>query len=89
MGIKLWCIGNEMDGPWQIGHLEAEDYGKKARETAKMMKWVDDSIEVVVCGSSNSAMPSFPEWDRKVLSIPTRRSTTSLCIATLKMRGMN
>ena len=67
MGISLWCIGNEMDGPWQIGHLDAIDYGKKAREAAKMMKWVDDSIEVVVCGSSNAEISTFPEWDRQVL----------------------
>ncbi|MBP3909101.1 MAG: alpha-N-arabinofuranosidase [Turicibacter sp.] len=66
-GIKTWCIGNEMDGPWQTCHLSAEDYGKKALETAKMMKWVDDSIELVVCGSATSLMPTYPEWDRIVL----------------------
>ncbi|MGL4337321.1 MAG: alpha-N-arabinofuranosidase [Turicibacter sp.] len=65
--IKTWCIGNEMDGPWQICHLTAEDYGKKALETAKMMKWVDNDIELVVCGSATSLMPSYPEWDRIVL----------------------
>lgn len=66
-GVKYWCIGNEMDGPWQIGHLEAEDYGKKAREAAKMMRWHDPSIELVVAGSSHINMPTFPEWDRVVL----------------------
>lgn len=66
-GIKLWCLGNEMDGPWQICHLSAEDYGKKALEAAKMMRWVDPQIELVACGSSNSSMPTFPEWDRIVL----------------------
>lgn len=65
--IKTWCIGNEMDGPWQICHLDAVDYGKKALETAKIMKWIDDSIELVVCGSSHSLMPTYPEWDRIVL----------------------
>jgi alpha-N-arabinofuranosidase len=65
--IKTWCIGNEMDGPWQTCHLDATDYGKKALETAKIMKWVDDSIELVVCGSSNSFIPTYPEWDRIVL----------------------
>ena len=65
--IKTWCIGNEMDGPWQTCHLSAEDYGKKALETAKMMKWVDNSIELVVCGSATSIMPTYPEWDRIVL----------------------
>ena len=67
LGIKTWCVGNEMDGAWQICHLDAADYGKKARETAKIMKWVDDSIELVVSGSSSSRLPSFPEWDRIVL----------------------
>lgn len=65
--IKLWCIGNEMDGPWQICHLDAVDYGKKALEAAKIMKWIDDSIEVVVCGSATALMPTYPEWDRVVL----------------------
>lgn len=65
--IKLWCIGNEMDGPWQIGHLSAEEYGRKALQTAKIMKMVDSEIELVVCGSSTSSMPTFPEWDRIVL----------------------
>lgn len=66
-GIKTWCIGNEMDGPWQICHLDAADYGKKARETAKIMKWIDDKIDLVVCGSATSLMPTYPEWDRIVL----------------------
>lgn len=66
-GIKTWCVGNEMDGPWQICHLEAAEYGRKAREAAKMMKWVDPSIECVLCGSATSTMPTYPEWDRTVL----------------------
>ncbi|MDR2953053.1 MAG: alpha-N-arabinofuranosidase [Treponema sp.] len=65
--IKLWCVGNEMDGPWQICHLDAHDYGKKALETAKIMKWVDPSIELCICGSATSSLPTFPEWDRLVL----------------------
>jgi alpha-N-arabinofuranosidase len=65
--IKVWCLGNEMDGPWQIGHLSAEDYGKKALEAAKIMHWVDPNIQLVACGSSNTEMPTFPEWDRTVL----------------------
>ncbi|MBP5157947.1 MAG: alpha-N-arabinofuranosidase [Treponema sp.] len=66
-GIKTWCVGNEMDGPWQIGHLSADDYGKKALEAAKIMKWTDDSIKLVVCGSATTSMPTYPEWDRTVL----------------------
>ncbi len=46
-GIKVWCLGNEMDGPWQTCHLSAEDYGKKALETAKIMKWVDPDIKLM------------------------------------------
>lgn len=67
MNIKLWCIGNEMDGEWQTCHLDADDYGKKALETAKIMKWIDDSIELVVCGSASALQQTYPEWDRKVL----------------------
>ena len=65
--IKYWCIGNEMDGSWQICHLNANDYGKKALEAAKIMKWTDDSIKVVVCGSSTPSISTYPEWDRIIL----------------------
>ena len=66
-GVKVWCVGNEMDGPWQIGHLDMNEYGKKALEAAKMMKWQDPSIKTVLCGSSHNRMPTFPEWDRVTL----------------------
>lgn len=65
--IKTWCLGNEMDGPWQMGAKTAEEYGRIANEAAKMMKWTDPSIELVACGSSGRKMPSFPEWERIVL----------------------
>lgn len=66
-GIKVWCLGNELDGCWQMGHKTAEEYGRLATETAKMMKWVDPSIELVACGSSNIHMPTFGEWELTVL----------------------
>ena len=66
-GIRTWCLGNEMDGPWQIGHKTAEEYGRLAAEAGKAMKLVDPCIELVVCGSSNSSMPTFGEWERTVL----------------------
>jgi len=65
--VKYWCVGNEMDGPWQIGHLEADEYARKAREAAKMMHWQDPSLKLVACGSSNTEMPTYPDWDRLVL----------------------
>lgn len=65
--IKTWCLGNEMDGPWQIGHKTAVDYGRIALESAKVMKWVDPTIELVACGSSSKEMPTFPEWEATVL----------------------
>lgn len=67
-GIKLWCLGNEMDGPWQIGHKTADEYGRLAEEAGKAMKLVDSSIELIACGSSNSRMPTFGSWERTVLS---------------------
>ena len=67
-GIKLWCLGNEMDGPWQMGSKTAYEYGRAANEAAKMMKWVDDSIETVACGSSSSGMPTFGDWEYTMLS---------------------
>lgn len=65
--VKLWCLGNEMDGPWQICHKTADEYGRIAVETAKVMRWVDPSIELVACGSSNSSMSTFPQWEATVL----------------------
>ena len=65
--IKTWCLGNEMDGDWQICHKTAEEYGRAATETAKVLKWVDPSIELVACGSSDPNMPTFGEWERTVL----------------------
>ncbi len=65
--IKTWCLGNEMDGPWQIGHKTAAEYGRIAQEAAKVMKWVDPSIELVACGSSNRTMPTFADWEATVL----------------------
>ena len=65
--IKLWCLGNEMDGPWQIGHKTAGEYGRLALETAKVMRLTDPDIELVLSGSSNSSMPTFGSWDYTVL----------------------
>ena len=65
--IRLWCLGNEMDGPWQLGHKSAEEYGRLAAETAKAMRAVDPSIELVACGSSMPTMPTFGAWEATVL----------------------
>ncbi len=65
--VKTWCLGNEMDGPWQLGHKTAEEYGRLANETAKAMRQVDPSIQLVSCGSSNSEMPTYPAWEATVL----------------------
>ncbi len=67
-GIKVWCLGNEMDGPWQMGQKTAYEYGRTANEAAKMMKWVDPSIELVACGSSGSGMPTFGDWELTMLN---------------------
>lgn len=66
-GIKLWCLGNEMDGPWQIGHKDADAYGQLAEETGKLFKQYDPSLELVACGSSNPDMPTFGSWEATVL----------------------
>ena len=66
-GVKHWCLGNEMDGPWQIGHKTAHEYGRLANEVAKTLRAFDKSLELIVCGSSNSDMKTYPEWERVVL----------------------
>ena len=66
-GVKLWCLGNEMDGPWQVGQKTAVDYGRLAAETGKAMRWVDPTIELAACGSSGRNMPTFGAWEDAVL----------------------
>ncbi|WP_307844319.1 arabinosylfuranosidase ArfA [Actinospica acidithermotolerans] len=66
-GIRLWCLGNEMDGPWQIGQKTATQYGQLAAETAKAMRRIDPELELVACGSSNERMPTFGSWEAEVL----------------------
>ena len=62
-GIELWCLGNEMDGPWQVVQKTAEEYGRLAYETAKALRLFDPKLELVACGSSFAAMPTFPDWE--------------------------
>ncbi len=68
-GVKLWCLGNEMDGPWQMGHKDAVHYGQTANETAKLMKWTDPSVQTILCGSSSYGMRTFGEWETTTLDI--------------------
>ena len=65
--VQHWCLGNEMDGPWQIGHMSATEYGFKAADAARQMRYVDHSLKLVACGSSGPFMPTYLEWDREVL----------------------
>ncbi len=67
LGIKFWCLGNEMDGPWQICQKTPDEYGRIAKETAKLMRWVDPSIELAACGSSAYDMPTYGVWEDRVL----------------------
>jgi alpha-L-arabinofuranosidase len=65
--VKLWCLGNEMDGPWQLGHVPADQYAIRAQQAAKLMKDTDPSIETVICGTCNISLPTYMDWDRTVL----------------------
>jgi alpha-N-arabinofuranosidase len=66
-GVKFWCLGNEMDGPWQICQKTATEYGRTAKETAKVMKLVDPAVQLAACGSSHRNMPTFGAWEYEVL----------------------
>jgi alpha-N-arabinofuranosidase len=66
-GVKYWCLGNEMDGPWQMGHLPARDYGRKARDTARQIRVINPDAKLIACGSSNTILPTYLVWDREVL----------------------
>ena len=65
--VQHWCLGNEMDGPWQIGHMAATEYGLKAADAARQMRDVDRDLKLIACGSSGPFMPTYLEWDREVL----------------------
>src|SRR5919198_195161 len=65
--VRYWCLGNEMDGPWQMGHMPAREYGRKARDTARQIRVIDRGLQLVACGSSNTIMPTYLVWDREVL----------------------
>jgi len=65
--LKYWCLGNEMDGPWQIGHMPAREYGRKARDAARQIRVVDPGTQLIACGSSNTIMSTYITWDREVL----------------------
>jgi alpha-N-arabinofuranosidase len=67
--VRLWCLGNELDGPWQVGHKTAYEYGRLAVETARAMRLIMPEIELVACGSSSSSMPTFGSWEREVLEL--------------------
>jgi alpha-L-arabinofuranosidase len=65
--VRTWCLGNEMDGPWQMGHMPAAEYGRKARDTARQLRVIDRSLQLITCGSSNTILPTYLVWDREVL----------------------
>ncbi len=66
-GVRFWCLGNEMDGPWQMGHMTAREYGRKARDSARQIRTVDPTTRLIACGSSNTILPTYLAWDREVL----------------------
>jgi len=65
--VRYWCLGNEMDGPWQMGHMTAREYGRKARDAARQIRVIDRELQLIACGSSNTIMPAYLVWDREVL----------------------
>ena len=65
--VRYWCMGNEMDGPWQMGHMPAREYGRIARDSAQQIRVIDETLQLIACGSSNTIMPTYLVWDREVL----------------------
>jgi len=66
--VRMWCLGNELDGPWQTGHKTATEYGRLAAETARAMRQFDPTLELVASGSSGRGMATFGQWEYEVLS---------------------
>jgi len=65
--VKYWCLGNEMDGPWQMGRTTAREYGRKTRDAARQIRVIDPTLQLIACGSSNTILPTYLEWDRELL----------------------
>ena len=66
--VKYWGLGNEMDGPWQMGHRSAADYGAFALETAKLVRLTDKDTKLIAAGASNFRPGSdWIAWNRTVL----------------------
>ena len=66
--VRLWCLGNEMDGPWQVGHMSPEEYAGAVDKVAHAMKLAESGLELVACGSSGAYMPTFGTWEKTVLT---------------------
>src|SRR5918996_3734198 len=65
--VRYWCLGNEMDGPWQMGHMPAREYGRKARDAARQIRVLDRGLQLIAAGSSNTILPTYLVWDRELL----------------------
>mgnify|MGYP000482527856 CR=1 FL=1 len=66
--IKLWCLGNEMDGyhgRWDIKLRQSTE--ELQQRLARLMKFMDPEVETVACGSSSLEMPTFGSWEYTVL----------------------
>ena len=87
INVKNWCLGNEMDGPWQIGHMSAAEYGEKAADAARQMRYVDPSLSLIACGSSSIFMPTYLQWDHEVLNSAMNTWTRFLFIVIMTTRS--
>ncbi len=67
--VPLWCLGNELDGPWQMGAVPARDYAWRAQQAAKLMKRTDPEIELIACGTCSQGLPTYLDWDQTVLEV--------------------
>lgn len=65
--VRYWCLGNELDGPWQLGHMSAREYGRKALETARQVRAIDPGLKLIAAGSSNTELPTYLAWDQEML----------------------
>ena len=84
--VRYWCLGNEMDGPWQMGHMPAREYGRKARDAARQIRVIDRDLQLIACGSSNPNHADVPglgsRGARRVLRPGGRASRCTTTTAT-------
>ena len=65
--VRTWCLGNEMDGPWQMGTCRPATTAARRATPPARCACSTARLQLIACGSSNTILPTYLVWDREVL----------------------